>query len=779
MTTQAPNPRDFNTWEDAFQYPIPVARRLEQQLRGSINENRDKLRTLVGTSYRDLLGTADRIIEMDGQMHGAEELLGDIGRKCNARAIERIAVNHAHTVKTQRDRNGHRNTLASTIALLQNCMTTGSRTIKRGGSPLLAAKLLVLARLLHSSASKSPNPPPLLDTLRTRLASLRRKVLNHIEETLADSKVERTTLIETLSAFSLATTSTPTDVLRHFLNTRAEALTDLLEEPSETSIHSAMDLFLSTLKDAQTVFPRRLTELLARLQDEPLLQDDAVRGTPELNLDIYERWIAEDVRNFTPYLRHDQLQASQATKVIQSWAASAKKTLLEGLKKLLAGLQDAEKVTALRKDVILRSLSADRKLPGLEQAIFFNDLRTCFMQGLRRIAVDTSHDLMAVVTKVLSDDVSKNTPTTPTDVWDPMSVEIDLSKGAVEFRKLIVNCSQGKDSRLQSLDVSMGKWSAQMSALSATIKSMREDRWDDDLDLDLDDDLELDSPQDLLTKEDTQALRKVMDEQKREALSNVYKHIESTISDGSSKPAFLLRLLREVLQHSTTSEVSTTVSVKPPLSLLDTLHGQLAQQVLDRSLAYRKSAKWIPFDRPPSATLWEGTPALPVQPSAASFRFLQETCKTMKEIGSDLWTPSAVDALKIRLLEITVESLEHTVLKQEINGVSKPVDELSSGDVQNKDEVVAEEKKDNDDGELETALRGSRQQLKLAQAMFDVLYLERILAHPSSQAAGALDGAVTRLKGKLSLEEVGVERLRKSSMDYYKRTYLLFGLVAA
>jgi len=48
MTTQAPDPRGFKSWEDAFQYPIPTVRGFEQQLRSNASEDREKLRTLVG-----------------------------------------------------------------------------------------------------------------------------------------------------------------------------------------------------------------------------------------------------------------------------------------------------------------------------------------------------------------------------------------------------------------------------------------------------------------------------------------------------------------------------------------------------------------------------------------------------------------------------------------------------------------------------------------------------------------------------------------------------------
>jgi len=45
---EAPDPRTFQDWEDAFQYPIPVVRKLEQQLRTNAEVNREKLRSLVG-----------------------------------------------------------------------------------------------------------------------------------------------------------------------------------------------------------------------------------------------------------------------------------------------------------------------------------------------------------------------------------------------------------------------------------------------------------------------------------------------------------------------------------------------------------------------------------------------------------------------------------------------------------------------------------------------------------------------------------------------------------
>lgn len=48
MAAEAPDPKTFASWEDAFQYPIAAVRGMERQLRNDIDSNREKLRSLVG-----------------------------------------------------------------------------------------------------------------------------------------------------------------------------------------------------------------------------------------------------------------------------------------------------------------------------------------------------------------------------------------------------------------------------------------------------------------------------------------------------------------------------------------------------------------------------------------------------------------------------------------------------------------------------------------------------------------------------------------------------------
>ncbi|MCJ1473005.1 hypothetical protein MMC13_001654, partial [Lambiella insularis] len=89
MANEGPDPRTFKSWEDAFEYAVPAVRRMEKQLRSDIASNRERLRTLVGASYRDLLGTAESIIQMDEHVGIAETHLSDLSIKCNTRALEK------------------------------------------------------------------------------------------------------------------------------------------------------------------------------------------------------------------------------------------------------------------------------------------------------------------------------------------------------------------------------------------------------------------------------------------------------------------------------------------------------------------------------------------------------------------------------------------------------------------------------------------------------------------------------------------------------------------
>ena len=95
MSSPAPDPLALEHWEDAFRHPVPLAKSFEQQLRNHAEANRQKLRTIVGASYRELLETADRIITMDQQIKSVENTLAETAHKCNSTALQKLFVNTA------------------------------------------------------------------------------------------------------------------------------------------------------------------------------------------------------------------------------------------------------------------------------------------------------------------------------------------------------------------------------------------------------------------------------------------------------------------------------------------------------------------------------------------------------------------------------------------------------------------------------------------------------------------------------------------------------------
>ena len=51
IMAEPPDPKTLESWEDAFRYPVAAVRGMERQLRGDIDSNRERLRSLVGYEY--------------------------------------------------------------------------------------------------------------------------------------------------------------------------------------------------------------------------------------------------------------------------------------------------------------------------------------------------------------------------------------------------------------------------------------------------------------------------------------------------------------------------------------------------------------------------------------------------------------------------------------------------------------------------------------------------------------------------------------------------------
>lgn len=756
MASQPPDPKTLETWEDAFQYPLPVVRRLEQQLRRHIDDNRQKLRSLVGTSYRDLLGTAERIIDMDAQMQLVESHMAHIGRQCNSRKLEKIGDNHKSVRSERRREEDVKFSRLAQTKVLQNALNVTSRIVKSGGDALVAAKILLLARLLHKSLAEGGDPPAVLESLRRQLASARKRLLSYIARALAHTSLKKAKTINTLCAYSLLTACAPKDVLRYFLQIRFEQLELMAEVGSETSLLDMLALYSQTLLDAREVFPRRFADSLSHISTTTLLRDPDIQEAHELSLDIYERWIVEDVRHFHPWARHDELSTASVGAATSSWEKQAQECLLQTLKDALSAQQDVHTVLQLRQKVITNYLVLSAKVRGDIQAQSLVDLREAFLEHLESLA-----DEAASITGFLPQMQQHDAESGASNLWDVSTGDLDLGRGSAQFRDTILKRHHGRNQLIQESSIALDLWLARLRGFGEAIVTMGGTKWDEDIDLDLDD-LAGDEPlQVVLSKQDPRRLERKLQQATLKSLQAVYTTLENS-SSPDTDPALLIRILREVddRRRSLAELVENIGSVKSSDTFVATLHQQLAKSVIAVPLA--DYTKRLHNHSRVAVTLWDGSPPLPIQPSPSTFRFLKSLHQYMSDVGTDLWCPHAVQTLKTCLVDTLDDKtmlvhMTHGAANADLNG--PPVEFGASG--------VA----------TPTVPRE-----RSVQQLFDVMYLRRVLMTSAHEPAGSpgLREVADTLQTQLGADTgVNYERLEKSAEAYWKRTYLLFGLLAA
>ncbi|CAO2648405.1 Nn.00g076720.m01.CDS01 [Neocucurbitaria sp. VM-36] len=793
LATEAPDPRTFQSWEDAFKYPIPVVRKLEQQLRTNADDNREKLRSLVGASYRDLLDTAETIIDMEVRMEQVETKLSRVGQSCNSRGLERICGNTVKMDTHSRSRDVERYTFASQLAVLRNAPLVMTRLIKREGSYLLIAKMLVISRLLHKALSQSKTKPPIVDQLWERLLSVRRKLLRRIDKQLASTTGETTSLVESMSAYALATSSAPTDVLQHFLKVRLDKMnSELKQGGDELAKHgiSALKLCIQTCLDTQTIFPRRLAEALAKLKAHPLIQDPDVRGLQELTLDVHDRWIGDEARNYTPWPRHDELQRPDAERILHRWSKEAISLFLKGIKKALEHEVRLKEVASLRQDLIETWILSGSRMAGVKAANVLDDLRDTMNEKLESIVRSRTQGLQGVVS-----DLTHRLKTLPSSsessslsLWSTTSRASDLSNGAQAFKTTILNTYQGRDQSVIAVTSAFDKWMESVLEVKGIVKSMKEARWDDtfaDDDDDVTDDEFADSKQTLLSDDDPRLLEDVTQEALSDALQSLGKGfakvVETSTIDENDRSVqmsvFILRVVREVgdrIPRLRLQDKSTPFASPFTTDILQPLHVAVATSIVEPTItAYQKALVASTNVKTNHHVLWEGNPALPSHPSPSAFRFLRALNTNLGSLGSDLWAPSCVAVLKSKVYDAVRKLLEEHVeiiKATPVNTSNGMEDAKANGDDAANEEVEHSET-------TEVAALGTQEvrDHSYKQLLFDALYIQRVIAGSDDKKDGLVDSL--RTTEIAHLDDVAINRLRKSAADYAKKTYLLFALL--
>lgn len=658
-----------------------------------------------------------------------------------------------------------------------------TRLMKRDGSYLLISKVLVISRLLHKALSQHENKPPIVDQLWERLLSVRRKLLRRIDNRLASSTVETAVLVESMSAYALATSSTPTDVLQHFHKVRMDKmLSEIKRGGDELAKHGirALKLCIQTCIDTQTIFPRRLADALTKLKTQPLIQDPDVRGLYELSLDTHDRWLGDEARNYTPWPRHDELQRPEAEKITHRWSKDAVAAFLKAVQQALEKEERLNEVASLRQELIETWILSGSRMAGVKSANVLDDLRDTMNEKLESIVRDRAQGLRGFLSELTQqlDALPSTEDGADVSLWNLTGKSSDLSNGAQAFKSTILDTYQGRSGPVNSATVAFDNWMDSVLEVKGIVKSMKEARWDDtfadDVDDDSDDDLG-ESKQTLLSDDDPRLLEETTEEALREALLNLGKSF-STIVQRSTQDetshsvhhvVFMLRVVREIgdrIPRLKLQEKSTPFPSPFASETLQSLHTRISAHITQPTIeAYKGSLSTVGKTKTNTQILWEGHPPLPVQPSPSAFRFLRELNKNMAALGSDLWAPASVAALKAQVCRAVTE-----LLQEQAKTIQSPSHEEKDEDASETDDAAAKDETEKPDSSTQNI-----EDQKLKQLVFDALYIHRFVASDADK-----EGSTAGLLATGDLDEASTTRLSKNAADYAKKTYLLFALLA-
>ena len=715
----------------------------------------------------------------------------------------------------------------SQLAVLRSCPDVISRLFKSQGSVLLAAKVLVISRLLHTKLSQRPNPPPYLDSLRNRLASLRRRLLDRIDRRFKSLALSRDILVEAMCAFSLATSSSPKDIVRHYQHIRLEAISENMSQGGDghDSVLLALRLYVKTLKDTQAVIPTQLAHALGKLKSVSLFKSQDVNSLVELNLDIHERWIDDDIRTFTPYIRPDDLTKAEAERSLRQWAKSAFGSFLAGLRNRIQDVENPEKLIDLRRQVLELWLSNHQHSTGVDSAETLDGLRDVFnLQSIRLIQSRASklHRVGSIVKNVLQNwqpDLSDLTPS----LWDSSMISMDFDNGGKHFRESLATRFLGKNETLDRVSLEYVSFIESVGDLEEMIKRLRETKWADDVDdVDNEDDL-LDNKQVLLSEDDPRLLQEELSSALHDAYNELQVILDKLLHEFETaitgqQAAYLIRVWREVRQHLPKSYQNAELGNISIPSLQDTIADEVLRMPLER--CSKRIAKISRTKLLQARPLWEGNPGLPVLPSAWTYRFLLDLASSMNACGSDVWSPQAVDMLKRELILSIAPMLEgHRAVqinghrdRDLLEGEDKEEEELEEEVKKDEEEIEERVREENGEADSEAAgisgedMKGDSETLEKPsknhpngsmsnghvelqleeepkdgkiQRFFDVAYLVNASAVKENDAG---ENQLISLQGSLAqdlaLEPKSMERMKKDAAEYWKRTSLLFALLA-
>ncbi|KAI1117082.1 hypothetical protein F5Y14DRAFT_16883 [Nemania sp. NC0429] len=778
-------------------YTLPQIRAVHKTLHVQIDEKSARLRTQVGNSYRQLLGTADTIVQMRADIQSAQQVLGHMGGRCG-RAVIDSKVAGLGRFRGDEDADAALGQ-AARVRLLRACGLAVSRLLKastskdaegggRGDRLVLAAKVFVLSRLLVSSfgnlTALDEEIRSAVEAAKKSLDGLRRKLVRAVEKVLQKigEGTDITDILKALSAYSLSSSSGTRDVLRRFLAIRAEAVMyefDHEEHEKDRGVDNVfkgLRLYTRTLVDVQALVPNKLPEALLELKKKPLLADESLRSLEGLRLDVFERWCSDEIRYFTPFIRHDDLDGKQAREMLTSWVTKGEEAVLGGLGKTLEHMSEFKAIVDLRTATLQQWIRDGGKARGFDPSVMLDGLRKAINDHLLQLVESKVAKLKLVGSEVAATLEAWQSGVTDRQrgMWDDEMLGMDFSVGAAQVTHEVIARVYGRNDAVARAVTGFESWHQIIGNVGDIVEQLKRQRWDNDVD-EIEDEEVIEARQDLLSKDDPQLLHTQLNESLRKAFGGLDEQLTvlwQSRKDGSDSgqiAMYVLRILRDIRGRLPELEGIKSFGLDNVPSLHEKLAATVSASPLEEFTLTALTQK-----RVAGRALWEGEPALPTQPSPSTFKLLRNLTMSMGNSGVDLWTPAAVKTLK------------HVFSQQLVDVWRK---ELATPDP-DPDEAESEPKTDGgEDGEPSTdpddeANAGEAERTPernkdvLVQWVFDVYLLQHYLSVGNGESDTAMKSLASGILEKTDLDTEAEQRLATASLEYWKRTSLLFGLLA-
>ncbi|RDW83880.1 uncharacterized protein DSM5745_04206 [Aspergillus mulundensis] len=704
-------------------------------------------------------------------MEDVDASLGDIGRRCNPRLVGKKYAHLNQINNETTDQDAAKRALGAQLALLHRCSVLISKMLRKRGSPLLVAKLLVISRLLHKHLSEQKSAPPFLETLRNQLASLRRGLRSRIDKRMASAKSTTEEIIEALAAYCLSTSSSSDDAVVYYHKIRLDVIAAQLDDvrASGEGILAALRLYVQTLQVSKTLLSRRFTDVLGKLKSRPLLTDPDIRNLDDLSIDVLGRWVTTDIINFTPWIKVNEQSKQDTERTIKKWSKGAFEEFVRRGQASLTTWVDFSQLLQLRKETLDLWLCSWSSTPTHSTLQVLEGLRAVFNSRLTGILSDKSKDLetfgQAVTSAVSNWGVAHGDAQS---LWDHELISLDYSNGAASFKESVTDRLLGRDACISTVTEKYRAWLITIESLRDSVYAVRDVRWPDMVDEATDENLDIDIAA-VLNEDDPKILWDALEAAVRQAFNALQTSFSEAFasireSDRGDKVAFMLKLIRLVrrdLPHEfVPRDTEFSKDIVPGLQEI------LAAEVIAATRPLYFVASVNPRTKTLAGrTLWEGNPELPIQPSPSTFKFMRKMVDSMDRHGHGVWDMSTVYVLHNALQKEVSERIS-TYLSDMESPAEQPKPE-------NEDETPVQNGDDQSGGSGDAHLHDAALQL-----YFDNILLNSATTNKETQQS-PLQEVAEKLRKSFGPEGESISKtLDQRAHEYWHRTRLLFGLLA-